>query len=288
MTDLTTWKGCTVTPYFAEALADLDAGTPGIPLEGIKGGWQASSDSTSAATHLRDAIDIGGAALTPAQRLTVQTEAEKRGIVFWIRGPAQGFAWHLHGLPNKGDVAPEANAQLDDYYNHKNGLIGHAPYDRPSNYDYVDVTWASYKANHGAASSIPSALTGGFLMALSDAEQAEVLATVRQLQNVALTGRVDGDRSAWPYAYTPVAAILSESQAADAAAAQHLGEIENLLLTGHTDKGLGSDAWPYPFTILSAILGAAQQNATPAQVAAAIPADMAKAVADELAKRLNN
>lgn len=64
-----------------------------------------------------------------------------------------------------------------------------------------------------AALAIPTTATLiGPLMALSDAEQAEILATVRTLWNVAVTGRLDGDRKAWPYAYTPSAATLSQVQ----------------------------------------------------------------------------
>ncbi len=70
-----------------------------------------------------------------------------------------------------------------------------------------------------------------------------------------------------------------------------LRRIENLLLTGRQDAGLGSPAWPYPFSAIAATLVAAQTGAAKLDadaIAAAIPDDIARQVADELAKRLGS
>lgn len=73
--------------------------------------------------------------------------------------------------------------------------------------------------------------------------------------------------------------------------AAQLARVENLLLTGRPDRGLGSPEWPYPFSAVAATLVAAQTGAKgidPATIAAAIPDDIARDVADELAKRLGS
>lgn len=73
-------------------------------------------------------------------------------------------------------------------------------------------TWARLGAGSHAPPPPPPI---GFLMALTDAQQTELYDTVRELANIARTGRRDGSVTKWPFPFTPADAVLSQAQRND-------------------------------------------------------------------------
>jgi hypothetical protein len=121
-----------------------------------QGGYNAGGVAASAGTHDREAVDVSGSLLTPDQRWTVVTNMRRVGFAAWIRTPAQGFPWHIHGVPINGDLSTGARAQVVQYSQHLNGLAGRGPDDGPTG--YYDATWEKYT---GGSSYRPPINTGG-------------------------------------------------------------------------------------------------------------------------------
>jgi hypothetical protein len=110
-----------------------------------QGGFNSGGVAASAGTHDRAAVDVSGSILTPDQRWTVVTAMRRVGFAAWIRTPAQGFAYHVHGVPINGDLSPAARAQVVQYSQHLNGLAGRGPDDGPTG--YYDATWEKYSGS---------------------------------------------------------------------------------------------------------------------------------------------
>ena len=123
----------------------------------VQGGFNAGGVDASSGTHDREAVDIGGSLLTPAQRWTVVTNMRRVGFAAWIRTPDEGFSWHIHGVPINGDLSTAARAQVVQYLNHRNGLAGAGPDDGPAG--YYDMTWEKYT---GSSAYRPPINTGSY------------------------------------------------------------------------------------------------------------------------------
>jgi hypothetical protein len=86
----------------------------------------------SAGTHDFDAcldIEIVGMDWYEAQKFL-----RANGLAAFVRTPAQGFSWHIHMIslpPYKTNFVSRVGiyvpGQINDYYDHKNGLSSHAP-----------------------------------------------------------------------------------------------------------------------------------------------------------------
>jgi len=141
---LTTWRGGRFTGDVKASLEELNRLTPTIPIVVTQGGWNEGIVGSSAGTHDRDAVDVAAASLTPEQRAEVVRLMRMIGWAAWLRTPAQGFPWHVHGVPaGWGLVSPTAARQVVDYLAGRNGLANKGPDDGPR--DYVGVTWPDYR-----------------------------------------------------------------------------------------------------------------------------------------------
>lgn len=126
-----------------------------------QGGFNPDGVAASAGTHDRAAVDIGAAWLTPDQRWELCKNGRKVGFAMYIRTPAQGFSWHLHGVPINGDLSIGARAQVVQYLSvpHLNGLAGRGPDDGPTG--YYDMTWEKYSGSSAYRPPINTDGSGG-------------------------------------------------------------------------------------------------------------------------------
>jgi hypothetical protein len=114
---LVRWHGGTFTENFARHLMRAYAM---VPFNVFQGGWNPGGVAASGTTHDKDAVDAGPATLA------VQNALRASGIAAWIRTPAEGFIYHVHGvpLPGAGTPSPQAAWQAQDYLRGGNGLLG--------------------------------------------------------------------------------------------------------------------------------------------------------------------
>jgi len=98
-------------------------------------GWNAAN-GLSGTSHAGDAVDVSGPA--GGTRLwSVRDALRRQNWAAWVRGPKQGFSWHVHGVPGPGAGTPRGSAiyQWSDYLHGGNGLRGSGqpdPYRVPS------------------------------------------------------------------------------------------------------------------------------------------------------------
>lgn len=128
------FKGYKFDPVTADALEEVDKLLPKVKVQPTQGSYS-TSVAASAGTH-----DGGGAGDLHARTLDEDDRDQLVyamrvvGFAAWIRNPNQGpWVEHCHFV-RKGcaDAAPLAKAQVEDYYEGKNGLKGHAKDDGPS------------------------------------------------------------------------------------------------------------------------------------------------------------
>ena len=84
----------------------------------------------SAGTHDGGGVlDVGGTALTSAQRKTVETELRRVGFAAWVRDPSQGdWPYHIHAVAVADhELSAAARAQVVAYNNGRNGLASNGP-----------------------------------------------------------------------------------------------------------------------------------------------------------------
>lgn len=112
---LTHYRGGTFTNLFAANLRRAEE-IAGETIRIFQGGWRPAT-SYSGTSHAGDAID-----LQVSQRLLKAMRSV--GIATWIRGPAQGFIWHMHGIPGPkaGYGGGSALWQWQDYIRGGDGL----------------------------------------------------------------------------------------------------------------------------------------------------------------------
>lgn len=98
-------------------------------------GWN-PSNGLSGTSHAGDAVDVSGPA--GGTRLwSVRDALRRQNWAAWVRGPKEGFSWHVHGVPGPGAGTPRGSAtyQWSDYLHGGNGLRGSGqpdPYRVPS------------------------------------------------------------------------------------------------------------------------------------------------------------
>lgn len=98
-------------------------------------GWN-PANGLSGTSHAGDAVDVSGPA--GGTRLwSVRDALRRQNWAAWVRGPKQGFSWHVHGVPGPGAGTPRGSAiyQWNDYLHGGNGLRGSGqpdPYRVPS------------------------------------------------------------------------------------------------------------------------------------------------------------
>lgn len=112
---LVNWHGGTFTENFANHLKNAYRMTP---FSIFQGGWNPGGVAASGTTHDKDAVDAGPA------NLAVLHALRANGLAAWIRTPAEGFIYHIHGvpLPGAGTPSPQAAWQAQDYLRGGNGL----------------------------------------------------------------------------------------------------------------------------------------------------------------------
>lgn len=140
----TWWRGVLLDDRSAAMMAEV-ATLTGPTVEPSQGSYS-TSVGASAGTHSGPgAIDLAAEQLTPAQRDELVAAMRQVGWAAWLRTPAQGFSYHVHGIAVGCDgLPPAAAAQVADYFAGRNGLVSRAPDDGPR--QWVGVTWESYLA----------------------------------------------------------------------------------------------------------------------------------------------
>ncbi|MGS0686772.1 peptidoglycan-binding domain-containing protein [Nakamurella sp. GG22] len=107
-------------------------------------GSYSTSDPTSAGTHAGGgAVDVNVDGWSAARRRTVAGVLRSVGFAAWVRSPTEGdWPWHIHAVAiSDPDLAPEAQAQVGDYYLGRNGLKNNGPDTGPAG---PKVTWEEY------------------------------------------------------------------------------------------------------------------------------------------------
>lgn len=115
----------------------------GAPVRLDQGSFS-TSDPTSAGTHAGGgAVDVNVDGWSAARRRTVAGVLRGIGFAAWVRSPAEGdWPWHIHAVAiSDPDLAPQAQAQVGDYYRGRNGLKNHGPDSGPAG---PKVTWEEY------------------------------------------------------------------------------------------------------------------------------------------------
>lgn len=109
------------TARFAQ-LVQAAASKLGIVMQIAKRGFLPDS-GISGTSHRGDAIDAYG----PGNLWSLRDALRSVGIASWVRGPKQGFEWHVHGVPmgpGFGQGGGSAIYQAADYAAGGNGLRG--------------------------------------------------------------------------------------------------------------------------------------------------------------------
>lgn len=120
------------TPKFA-AVIQKAADSLGATLQLAQKGWN-PANGLSGTSHAGDALDVSGG----GDLWKIRDALRKVGVAAWVRGPAQGFSWHVHGVPQSpafGTGRGSALYQAMDYRKGGAGLhgVGQAdPYSRGS------------------------------------------------------------------------------------------------------------------------------------------------------------
>ncbi|WP_031467800.1 peptidoglycan-binding domain-containing protein [Sciscionella sediminilitoris] len=114
----------------------------GMNFSLTQGSYNPGGVGGSAGTH-----DGGGVVDISVQNIGNRSKAVKAlrevGFAAWERTPAQGFARHIHAVAiSDTDMAPQAQAQVGDYFKGLNGLASHGKDDGPK---VKKVTWEEYQ-----------------------------------------------------------------------------------------------------------------------------------------------
>lgn len=137
------WRGGVFDERSRDMLEEVARLTPDLPTIVVTQGSYSGS-SKSADTHLGGgAVDLDLGGWSPEQRDRLVRVMRQVGWAAWIRGPHQGFAWHIHGIAvNCMDLSGSALSQVRDYFDGHNGLAARGKDDGPR--DWVGATWETY------------------------------------------------------------------------------------------------------------------------------------------------
>lgn len=111
------------------------AGSLGWVFQLAQQGWRPRT-SYSGTSHAGDAVDVSGPA--GGTRLwSIRDALRRQNWAAWVRGPKEGYSWHVHAVPGPGAGTGKGSAvyQWSDYLNGGNGLHGSGqsdPYAKPS------------------------------------------------------------------------------------------------------------------------------------------------------------
>lgn len=108
------------TPLFASEM-QAAAAALGRVLQIAQRGFRPRT-SYSGTSHAGDAVDVSG----PGNLWDIRDALRKVGIYSWVRGPLQGYSWHVHGIPapGHGTAAGSAVYQQSAYAAGGDGLHG--------------------------------------------------------------------------------------------------------------------------------------------------------------------
>lgn len=117
------YGGRTVNVRTREMLK-LAAAWAGVTITLTQGSYNAGGVAASAGTHDGGgAVDISVNAWSAATRTKVVVALRKAGFAAWLRTPAQGFAYHIHGIAiGDREASRGAKNQVQSYFNGRNGL----------------------------------------------------------------------------------------------------------------------------------------------------------------------
>lgn len=141
------WHGVTLDARTAAMMdavqALVDASPAPFTITPTQGSYS-TSVGASFGTHAGGgAIDIAAASLSGPQRDFLVAAMRQVGFAAWLRTPAQGFPYHVHGIAvGCLDLSSQAATQVQAYLAGRNGLADNGADDGPR--DWVGVTWETY------------------------------------------------------------------------------------------------------------------------------------------------
>ncbi|WP_130865851.1 tape measure protein [Acidipropionibacterium timonense] len=163
----------------------------------------------SGTSHRGDAVDVVGG----ADLWKIRDALRSQGIAAWVRGPAQKFSWHVHGipLPGAGIALGSAVYQQQAYRaggDGLHGLTGKDPYDRGGSrpgwlgravsavMSWADQLAAKAKAAFGGLAD-PMAFVRSKLSGLSSQISGHLGSSGWATALAGLPGKLAGDAVAW-------------------------------------------------------------------------------------------
>lgn len=125
---LVSYKGGRFTRVFAAVLQAAER-LAGTSFNITQGGWNPGGVRASGTSHHGDAVDIVGGDLRK-----IALALRQSGVAAWVRTPAQGYIYHVHGVPLPGKGTPGGSAvwQAQDYLRGGNGLGGRDEFGGPT------------------------------------------------------------------------------------------------------------------------------------------------------------
>lgn len=94
------------TSLFASRM-QMAADKLGLVLQIAQRGFRPAT-SYSGTSHQGDAVDAMG----PGNLWSIRNALRSVGIDAWVRGPAQGYSWHVHGVPDNASVGQGAGSAI--------------------------------------------------------------------------------------------------------------------------------------------------------------------------------
>ena len=144
---MTWWRGGNFDQRSIDMLTEAEriSGIPIVVTQGSYSGTVAASAGTHAGGGAVD-LDVDGLDSDEIGRLI--QGLRRVGWAAWLRTPAQGFAYHIHGIAVAcEDLSSGAEYQVAEYFAGRNGLAGRGTDDGPRDFPGgVGVTWEDYLA----------------------------------------------------------------------------------------------------------------------------------------------
>lgn len=121
------------------ALSDSYSWTPYL----TQGSYHTGTSSSAGTHDGGGVVDIRVTTMTENGRNLCVQALREVGFAAWYRTPAEGFSVHIHAVAiGDWEMSPQAEDQVQDYFNGLNGLANNGPDTLPSSYPDAPPSWA--------------------------------------------------------------------------------------------------------------------------------------------------
>jgi tape measure domain-containing protein len=129
----------------------------GTTLQLAQRGWNAAN-GLSGTSHAGDALDVSGG----GDLWKIRDALRSEGIAAWVRGPLQGFSWHVHGVPMSSAIGTGRGSAIYQAQDYKGGGAGLHGLGQPDPYAKGSKqVWATIAGAVGSAWDGVKKLFGG-------------------------------------------------------------------------------------------------------------------------------